>query len=154
MDELDVQLREITAQTVVKVCALSETLPLSQQRLVADNAISIAQGHFSSRAWMRAIYAGDTPVGFMMLHMGPEEGFSLPDVFLWRLMIAAPEQGKGYGRRAMELLFDHLRAQGVPKLVTTYVPGEGSPEGFYKKLGFVPTGKKHEEEIELVFKLV
>jgi diamine N-acetyltransferase len=29
----------------------------------------------------------------------------------------------------------------------SYVPGEGSPEGFYRRLGFEPTGEENEGEI-------
>ena len=41
--------------------------------------------------WMRAIYAGDTPVGFLMTSEAPDRG----DYFLWRLMIDARFQGDG-----------------------------------------------------------
>jgi hypothetical protein len=33
-----------------------------------------------------------------------------------------------------------LRAAGASELLTSYVPGEGSPAGFYARLGFVPRG--------------
>jgi diamine N-acetyltransferase len=145
----------ITAKTVLQICKLSETLPPQQRRMVADNAISIAQAHCSENAWVRAIYAGDTPIGFMMLHIGSDyaDGIDCPGVFLWRLMIANPHQGKGYGRDAMEFLFKHLKALGIPELYTSYGLGEGSPEGFYTKLGFVPTGDYYGEEPEVVYKL-
>ena len=39
--EADVRLVEITAETVRAVCKLSDTLPENQQRMVADNAVSI-----------------------------------------------------------------------------------------------------------------
>jgi diamine N-acetyltransferase len=38
-------------------------------------------------------------------------------------------------------------------MYTSYSEGEGSPEGFYKKLGFVPTGDHYGEEIEVVYRL-
>ena len=60
-----VSLREITADTVRTICALRVTP--AQERLVAPNAVSIAQAHFEPAAWFRAIYAGDEPVGFAML---------------------------------------------------------------------------------------
>ena len=93
----EVSLREITADTVVTICRLSDTLVEPQKRVVAPNAISIAQAHFSEHAWFRAIYADDEPVGFIMLYDNPDE----PTYFLWRLMVAAPHQGKGYGRQAI-----------------------------------------------------
>jgi diamine N-acetyltransferase len=52
-------------------------------------------------------------------------------------MIADAHQGKGYARGAMELLIEHVRRRPmVEELLLSYVPGEGSPEGFYRGLGF------------------
>jgi len=151
----DIHFERITARTVLQICELSETLRPRHREVVTDNAVSIAQAHFSENAWLRAIYADDRPVGFLMLHVGSDyaDGIDCPGVFLWRFMVSGPEQGKGYGRRAMELLFDHLRALGIPELYTSCEVGEGSPEGFYRKLGFVPTGGYYGEEIELIYRL-
>ena len=147
----DIHFRRITAQTVNAICALSETLSPAQRKMVADNAFSIAEAHFSESAWMRAIYADDTPIGFLMLHTGSDydDGIDCPGVFLWRFMISGPYQGKGYGRQAIALLLAHLRAQGIPELTTSCGQGEQSPEGFYRGLGFTPTGGYYGDEIEL-----
>ncbi len=151
----DVHFVRITARTVEAVCALSETLTPQQRMMVTDNAISIAQAHFSEDAWMRAICAGDTLVGFILLHYGSDydDGIDCPGVFLWRLMIAGPYQGKGYGRRAMQRLLGQLRSQGVRELYTAAGQGEASPEGFYRRFGFEPTGETYGDEIELLLKL-
>ena len=42
-----------------------------------------------------------------------------------------------------------VRSHGATELLTSYVPGEGSPLPFYQKLGFVPTGEMDEDEIVL-----
>jgi diamine N-acetyltransferase len=155
MTSPDIHLKRITAQTVIQICKLSETLSAQQRLMVADNALSIAQAHFSENSWIRAIYADDTPIGFLMLHTGSdyEDGIDCPGVFLWRFMIAGPYQGKGYGRQAVERLFAQLRAQGITELYTSCGVGEQSPEGFYKKLGFELTGEMYGDEIELKLKL-
>ncbi|MEW5699369.1 hypothetical protein [Pseudomonas synxantha] len=49
---------------------LSETLPAAQRSMIADNGASIAEAHFSENAWFRAIYADETLIGFIMLHIG------------------------------------------------------------------------------------
>lgn len=143
----------INAQTVVKICKLSETLSPVHRKMVADNAISIAEAHFSENAWFRAIYAGETPVGFIMVHYGSDydDGIDCPGAFLWRLMIAEPHQGKGYGKQALDFLVKHLRAQGYRELFTSCGEGEGSPRGFYDKYGFLPTGDFYDDETELVY---
>ena len=52
-------------------------------------------------------------------------------------MIGAQHQGKGYGAAAMRLVIDHVSSnQNATELLTSYTPGEGSPVGFYRKLGF------------------
>ena len=142
--EAEVTLREITEKTVVQICNLSDTLSDQQQRMVAPNARSIAQAHFSDKAWFRAIYADDTPVGFIMLYDNPEEA----EYFLWRLMVAGPHQGKGYARRAVEQLIEYVKTRpGAEALLTSHVPIEGGPEGFYRKLGFEPTGEETHGEV-------
>lgn len=143
-EEPAVTLRAITKETVRTICRLSDTLPPAQQKMVAPNAVSIAQAYFEEHAWFRAIYAGEEPVGFVMLYDDPEE----QEYFLWRLMIAYPHQGKGYGRQALRLLVEHVRTRpDATELLTSYVPVEGGPGPFYERLGFVPTGDMIGEEV-------
>ena len=133
-----VTLREITSETVTAICKLSDTLPEEQTRMVAPNAVSIAQAHFAKHAWFRAIYADETPVGFVMLWDDPEKA----DYFLWRLMIAAPHQRKGYGRAALEQLIEYVKTRpNATELKASYVPIDGGPAGFYHRLGFEETGE-------------
>jgi diamine N-acetyltransferase len=139
-----VTLREITEETVVAICKLSDTLSEQHQKMVAPNAISIAQAHYNQHAWFRAIYADETPVGFIMLYDNPEE----PEYFLWRLMIAGPYQGIGYGSKAVQSLIEYVRQRpGASELLVSCVEGEGSPEGFYAKLGFKRNGEILGEEV-------
>ena len=133
-----VSLREITGETVTQICKLSDTLPEAQTKMVAPNAVSIAQAHFEEHAWFLAIYANETPVGFIMLWDDPEKA----EYFLWRLMIAAEEQRKGYGRKAMEQLIEYVRSRpNATELKASYVPIDGGPQAFYHRLGFEETGE-------------
>jgi len=142
--DVEVTLREITFETVRDICNLSNTLSDRQKKMVAPNAVSIAQAHFNDKAWFRAIYAEDAPVGFVMIYDDPDKG----DYFLWRLMIAGPQQGKGYGRRAMEQVIEYVRSRpGAESLGASYVPTEGGPKDFYRKLGFEPTGEIDHGEV-------
>jgi diamine N-acetyltransferase len=144
----DVELREVTSETVRRICKL--TVAPNQARFVAPNAVSIAEAYFSPNAWFRAIYAGDEPVGFLMLSDDVEKS----EYLLWRLMIADGQQGKGYGRQAIQLLIAEVRTRpGATELKTSYVPGEDGPEGFYRTLGFEPTGEMDEGEVVARLKL-
>lgn len=147
--EPTVSLREITADTVRAICAL-DVRP-DQRGHVAPNAVSIAQAYFQPRAWFRAVYADETPVGFVMLHDDPEQ----EEYFLWRFMVAAEHQGKGYGRRALDLVVDHVRERpGATELLSSYVPGDDGPGAFYRRYGFVETGELDEGEAVIRLALV
>ena len=136
-----VTLREVTEDTVRTICNLSATE--DQRRFVAPNAVSIAQAHFSKHAWFRAIYAGETPVGFLMLEDQPEK----PEYYLWRMMIDARHQRLGFGRRAIELLVEHVRTRPrAIELLTSVAQEEGGPQAFYERLGFALTGEYEEGE--------
>ena len=79
--EATVSLREITQETVNFI--LNLRVAKEQEQFVASNAVSIAEAHFSAEAWFRAIYADETPVGFLMLSDQPDKG----EYFLWRFMV-------------------------------------------------------------------
>jgi diamine N-acetyltransferase len=136
-----VTLREVTAENVNSILALA--VKDTQTRLVATNAKSIAQAHFSSEAWFRAIYLDDTPVGFVMLYDPYLSGQTPKSEYyeLWRFMIAGEYQGKGIGRRAMELVVAHVRTRPNAKtLLLTHVQEPDNAGPFYLKMGFEYTG--------------
>ena len=143
-----VELREVTAENVRAICRLA--VGGSQTSFVAPNAISLAQALFEPKAWYRAIYAGDRPVGFAMLSIDTET----PTYYLWRFMIDGRFQGRGYGRAALARIVQHVRTlPGAKELLVSWVPEPGGPEPFYLGLGFTPTGEVHDGEVEarLVF---
>ena len=149
-----ITLREITADTVRSVIRLS--VAESQKGFVAPNAVSLAQALFAPEAWYRAIYYQEELVGFVMLE---DESLLLPqpaspEVGVWRFMIDARFQGRGYGRAALSKVIEHVRAKGLfEKLELSYVPGPGCPEPFYSALGFQPTGRMDEGEVVLELRL-
>lgn len=136
-----VTLREVTGDNLKPILRLR--VRPAQEQFVADNATSIAEAYFEEKAWFRAIYADETPVGFLMLYDEPDSA----TYYLWRYMIDARYQGLGFGRRALELLIDHVRARpNATELTLSYVPAEGGPRPFYAALGFVDTGEVHDGE--------
>ena len=138
-----VTLCEVTKENLRGICAL-EVAP-EQSKYVATNEMSIAQAYFDREiAWFRAIYADETPVGFLMLSDDVKE----QEYFLWRLMIDAKYQKLGFAKRATELLFDYVRTRpGAKEIRVSYVPGDEGPQGFYEKLGFTPTGEMEGDEV-------
>lgn len=154
-DPLSIELVEITAETLSSVLRLSVTSP--QEAFVASNAISIAQAHFCSSAWFRAIHAHGEPVGFVMLDKDPrlptDWGLPQPTAYLWRLMIDARHQRRGHGRAAVSYVIDLLDEEGFGALATSFVPAPGDPARFYADLGFTDTGEVDEGEHVLVRRL-
>ena len=136
-----VSLREVTADTLRSILRLK--VSPQQEQFVADNATSIAQAHFEPKAWFRAIYADETPVGFVMLYDDIEK----PEYFLWRYMIDGRYQGLGFGRQALLQVIDIVRGRPrATEMLLSYVPAEGSPEPFYAGLGFINTGDVEDGE--------
>jgi len=140
-DRSVVTLCEVTEDTVRAICDLS--VRDEQRKFVAPNAVSVAQAYFSGYAWFRAIYAEETPVGFLMLHDQPET----PEYYLWRFMIDARYQSMGYGRSALGLLVEHVKTRPhATELLTSVLQADGGPQGFYEKMGFKLTGEYEEGE--------
>jgi diamine N-acetyltransferase len=66
---------------------------------------------------------GDRPVGFLMAFLDIDwraDGGSLIRSGLWRLNIAAGEQGKGYGRFAGDAVAEELRRRGTEEMYVTW----------------------------------
>ncbi len=143
-----VTLREITKETLETILDLK--VSKHQENFVASNAVSIAQAYFDrERAWFRAIYADEIAIGFLMLDDDPVK----EEYFLWRFMIDARFQGRGFGKRALKVLIERVKTRpGAKALFTSCVPGQESPCGFYEKMGFVYTGDL-EEDSELLMRL-
>jgi N-acetyltransferase len=150
-----VRLVEIDAKNLVTLHRMNPGAVGSQ--MVAPNAMSVAQSFFSKNAWARAVYAGDVPVGFVMLFdptLDPEsakkEGEALDSLYVWRLMIDFKYQGRGYGEQVLRLVTERARSMpGIKSVTLSYVMEEGSAKPFYEKLGFRETGKIEHGEMEM-----
>jgi len=140
--------REVTKDTLGAILALE--VHENQRQFVATNAKSIAQAHFASDvAWFRAIYADETPVGFLMLSDDREK----QEYFLWRFMIDRRYQRRGFGWKALALIVEHVKKlPGAKELLLSYEPGEGSPGPFYHAFGFVDDGRVEDGENVSVLK--
>ncbi len=91
-----ITLREMTSENFESVLDLK--VAPGQQEFIATNERSIAKAHFSDQAWYRAIYAGETPIGFVMLADETVGRRANPRCCsLWRLMIDARYQRMGFG---------------------------------------------------------
>jgi RimJ/RimL family protein N-acetyltransferase/GNAT superfamily N-acetyltransferase len=153
----DVRLEPITSDNLLAVLRL--TPGAVGERMVATNAVSIAQASVSANAVPRAIVAGAggaaKPVGFIMLYdptrdpaLAARDEARADSIDIWRLMVDFQQQGRGYGAAAILGAARYsVTRPGVTQVRLSYVPREGNPSPFYKAMGFTETGEKDGIEI-------
>ncbi|MFG3031934.1 GNAT family N-acetyltransferase [Streptomyces sp. NPDC048253] len=113
-------------------------------------SLAEAYVHRAGVAWPRLIMDGDRAVGFLMAFLdidwnGRGDGGPIRSG-LWRLNIAAGEQGRGYGRFAVRSVAAELRRRGTEEMYVTWHEGENGPADFYLGLGFQKNGETSEGE--------
>ena len=144
------RLEKVTPDNVEAACRL-QVRP-GQEGLVAPVAWSLAEAYAQPEiAWPRLVYDGERLVGFVMaffdVRFDPDDPDDRLRSGLWRLNVAAAEQGRGYGRFAVESVCAEIARRGQSRVTVTWVPGEHGPERFYLRLGFRLTGETSGEEV-------
>lgn len=146
-----IEAREITRDTLIAILDLA--VHDTQTRLVASNAVTVAQAHFEPDGLVRGLWSGEVAVGlFAMIDMFPDHPDARPDdppnaACLWRLMIDRNHQRRGYGTRAMGLVMAQARAWGRSTLCLGVAQQPGNAERFYRRFGLVPTGEVEDGEM-------
>jgi len=107
-----------------------------------------AQALRDAQALYWAIYAEETPIGFVMI----ADEVGSPDYiahYLWKLLIDERYQRRGFGTATLDLVVEYFGNRGVRTMWTSAGQGEGSPVTFYERYGFKRTGDFHGNEILL-----
>lgn len=131
-----VTLREVDAANFEEVVSMERESIL----YVGSPEYVLAEAYIyrdDSTAW--AIYAGDTPVGLVILRDRPEKGYpySFTD-----LIIADNHQRKGYGQAAVEAIMRKFREEGLRDDVEIQVRCQNEPAlKIYRRCGFEETGR-------------
>ncbi len=117
----------------------------NQGEFVSSNALSLAHAWvFYDRAKPYAIYIDEKLVGFIMFDYKPQE----KKVEVWRFMIGKEFQGKGYGKKALQIAIEHLKKEKLFNFIQiNYVENNDAAKHLYRKLGFVETGDIEGKEI-------
>lgn len=136
-----------------------------QVDFVAPNAYSLAESYavLSEGRFVQpfGIYVGQTPVGFAMVGHNSFTNEDQPQAYrgsyyLWRFMIDARYQGKGYGRQAAELVLQYIRSFPDGKesqCAVSYEPSNLAAKNLYASFGFVPNGEMDGDEEVAVLSL-
>ncbi|KAF9003804.1 hypothetical protein BGZ52_009296 [Haplosporangium bisporale] len=142
-----ITLRDITADNWEHIIRL--VVNKDQLALVPSNFHSLCDHQFVSGSYVRAVYANETPVGYIRVNVNTQQ-HGLVQCF----MIHQACQGLLFGTRAMALLQLELENQGVATLTVNTkpfetVPLEDSPAHFFTALGFQLGNKEHQLVCEL-----
>lgn len=137
-----VTLEPVTAANIGLVRRI--TVGFSQRAFVSTVLESIADAAHPptldgvvESPWYRTVVADGEHAAFVMVAL-PTSTRTVP--VLWRLVVDLRHQGRGIGARAVRLVARALVGLGIRELEVSYVDVPGGPAGFYRRLGFVPTG--------------
>lgn len=129
---------------------LDLTVNENQRRFVASNMYSLAQAYVQPECEPLALYAENKPVGFAMYCLDRDDH----EYWIYRLMIDKKYQGRGYGREAMRLLIERIRAEADEDhrvIFISFEPDNAAAKSLYESLGFVADGRM--EYGEVIYKL-
>lgn len=141
-------LREITKSNWLTAARLK--LTEEQKKFIAPNWYSMLQAlHSDGALYDRGIYLGDEMIGYALM------GQDLDDKqhYIDRFMIALDYQGKGYGRAALQLVIDEMKARynNPDAIFITFEPDNTIARSLYESMGFADTGQTVDGE--LLFRL-
>ena len=146
----NINLREINENNFNQVIKLYDGLTDYQKKCVAPNVYSLAEAYANKdRAWVRAIYLIDKPIGFIMMALWdddiPKE--DLPAYYLWRFMISREYQNKGFGKKVLDIIIKKCQTDRIKTLYVSCEMEEKQPFEFYIKYGFIDTRINDGEQI-------
>lgn len=124
------------------VAANNLTLRRGQEQFVVPPTYAIADAYLDpTTSWPRVVLDGDTVVGFIRGNFDPDAAQEEFRSCVWRVHVAADQQGKGVGTFAVLALADEARQRGFTRLTALWEPGEAGPEAFFTNIGFAVVGE-------------
>ncbi|STQ89569.1 GNAT family N-acetyltransferase [Iodobacter fluviatilis] len=146
--DLSIMLKPVSQENWV-ACAKLELLP-EQANLLAPNTniYSIAESKFEPHYQPRAICMADQVIGFLMYC--PDVDLPDPGLYwLFRFMLGAEYQGKGYGALAIRLALAEMKLAGARRVITMHKPSNQIASRLYQRMGFCEVGYADDGDVEL-----
>lgn len=138
-----IRLIEVNEDNFDEVIGLS--VAPEQAGYVATNVHSLAQCYIyreNGDVFPMAVMDGEKTVGFLLLEKDYEERYYL----VWRMMVDAKEQGKGYGEAILRKVLRLAKEDpAIDTVKADYVKGNEGIAHLLAKLGFVKTGEEERE---------
>lgn len=134
--------------------AIVELKPLTdQEKYITSNAESLLESFYETRYnWsVFGLFKEEYPIGFAMIG-----AFNAEKEYIWldRFMIDGQFQGKGYGKKFLQLIVDYIQLKWqVKDIVLSIVKENNQAKKLYETIGFIDTGRIDEENGELVMVL-
>ena len=106
----------------------------NQKKFISEVSICLSKAYvFYDTVKPFAICNNDIVVGFIMVRFNEK----INNYFIWQFMIDEKYQGKGYGRKALELIIKWIKENKDGKeITTTYIEGNSVVRDLYKSFGF------------------
>lgn len=126
-------LKTITKDNWIKTISLK--VREDQVKFVASNAVSLAQLNFLENFHAKGIYYGEEMIGFTLYGLDEDDH----EYWIYRMMIDQKHQGKGYGKEAVRLVIEDIRAMKEPHhqtITLSYEPDNEHAKRIYEKMGF------------------
>ncbi len=158
-----VTLQRVTHQNLRELLALR--VRDDQTGFVASNTASILEAYLAVSEGKTAlpfgIYDDALPVGFLMLgfdtlNWEEEPAVAVGNYCLWRFMIDARYQGKGYGKAALAEALAYIRTfpcGPAESCWTSWEPENIAARALYRSFGFRENGERDGNEVVGVLKL-
>ena len=158
------KLKKINRNNIEKILKL-EVFD-NQKSFVATNNSSIIEAYIAitenNHVFTFGIYKVDTPIGFLMIGFDVNSDDEVaPKIAkgsynIWRLMIDKKFQGKGFGKKSIDLAIEFVNTFpcGTAKYCwVSYESDNDVARKLYKSVGFVEADEKDGDEIVAIMKL-
>lgn len=146
-----VELRPITEDNFLDAFHLS--LAPGQEEFVSHPVRSLAQAYvYRNQCRPFGIYADGKMVGYVMVIYD----YDVPEYDIWHMMIDKSEQGRGYGKEALDRVLEYIAKKpfgGSDRVALTCNRDNRGAIALYESRGFRATGAEDGDEIELAMTL-
>lgn len=116
----------------------------AQRAFVAEPSYYLALCAYGDTWHPLAVYLGDEVIGFLMWGIDPADSAC----WLGGILVDARQQGKGYGRSAVQAAIAQLQqAHGYQHFALSYQPENTVARHLYQSLGFVESDEWEDDEV-------